>query len=323
MTKPLGEADIRKAFIVGGAGFIGSHLVDRLIASREVTVYDDMSSGRLAFLEHHRSSPSFRFVRGDALDFETLYDAMGGHDVVFHLAANPDARASITDTRLDLRLGTLATYNVLEAMRRHGIRRIVFSSSGTIYGDMPFHPIPESHGPVLPISLYGASKLASEGLISAFAHTFDMHAWIYRFTNIVGGRATHGVALDFITKLKADPSELEILGDGKQEKPYLLVDDCVGGILFGMSRAAEQVNLFHLSTNSTTTVGTIAHIVVEEMGLRGVNFRFAGGSRGWPGDIPLVNLDTSKMGRLGWTAQHTSDEAVRIAVRRILGKADS
>jgi UDP-glucose 4-epimerase len=220
-------------FISGGAGFIGSHLVDKLIAQGcKVTVFDNLSSGRKDFLSQHSNNPAFKLIQGDLLETDKLKKAIKAHDVVFHLAANPDARRGIEDTSLDLKLETIATYNVLESMRVNKIDKIVFSSSGTIYGETPVIPLPENYGPVLPISLYGAGKLACEGLISAFCSTFDMQAWIFRFANIVGSRTTHGVIYDFINKLKRNPHELEILGDGTQCKPYLHVSDCVNAILF-------------------------------------------------------------------------------------------
>jgi UDP-glucose 4-epimerase len=306
-------------FVAGGAGFIGSHLVDRLMADgHEVTVYDNLSSGKLEFISQHLGNGRFRFVQADLLDLYTLCREITGHRVVFHLAANPEAREGIQHTDLDLRVGTIATYNVLEAMRRNKVKDIVFASSGTVYGETPVKPIPEDYGPLLPISLYGASKLACEGLISAFCGTFGMRAWVFRFANVGGGRTTHGVIYDFIHKLNRNPKELEILGDGTQEKPYLLVDDCIDGILFAWQHAQEQVNVFNLGCPSSTNVDAIARMLVEEMGLKGVEFHHTGGDRGWPGDVPQVRYDVTKMTKLGWKARYTSDEAVREAIRRIL-----
>lgn len=245
---------------------------------------------------------------------------MQGHGVVFHMAANPDARLGIADTTLDLKQETLATYNVLEAMRVNGIKQIVFASSGTIYGETPVIPLPESYGPVLPISLYGAGKLASEGLISAFCYTFGMQAWIFRFANIVGKRATHGVIFDFIHKLRENPCDLEILGDGMQCKPYLHIDECISGILFGFRNSHDIVNVFNLGCSTATDVNTIARIVVEEMGLRRVRFRYTGGDRGWLDDVPQVRFNVEKINRLGWQAKYTSHESVRKAIREILAK---
>jgi len=310
-----------KCFVTGGAGFIGSHLVDRLMAEgNTVTVYDNLSSGKKEFVEHHMGQPTFRLVEADLLDLDKLKNAITGHDVVFHLAANPEARRGIEDTELDLKQETIATYNVLESMRLNGISRIVFSSSGTIYGETPIIPLTEDYGPVLPTSLYGAGKLASEGLISAFCGTFDMCAWIFRFANIVGKRTTHGVIFDFIQKLRDNPCELEILGDGSQCKPYLHVEDCIDGMLFGFRNSHDKINVFNLGCSTATDVTTIAKMLIEEMGLNKVNFKYTGGDRGWPGDVPQVRFDVRKMSRLGWKARYTSDEAVRKAIRDILNK---
>ena len=308
-----------KAFVTGGAGFIGSHLVDRLRErNNDVTVFDNLSSGRREFVEHHMDKNNFELIQGDLLDINKLKEAMHGHDIVFHLAANPDARLGIENTDLDLKQETIVTYNVLESMRINRIKEIVFSSSGTIYGETPVIPLSEDYGPVLPISLYGAGKVASEGLISAFCHTFDMQAWIFRFANIVGERGTHGVIFDFINKLKKNPRELEILGDGTQEKPYLYVKDCIEGIIFGLENSNERVNVFTLGCDSSTDVTTIANMVVEEMGLKNVKFKYTGGDRGWPGDVPQVRFNCGKINKLGWKARYTSDEAVRLAVQALV-----
>lgn len=305
-------------FVTGGAGFIGSHLIDRLIQQGEVTVYDNLSSGKFEFIAHHFGKINFEFIQKDLLDLEDLKEAIKEHDIVFHLAANPDARLGIEDTNLDLKQETLATYNVLEAMRENQVKKIVFSSSGTIYGETPLMPLPENYGPLLPISLYGAAKLASEALITAFCHTFDMQSWIFRFSNIVGPRGTHGVIFDFIHKLKRDPKGLEILGDGAQEKPYLSVEDCVEGMLFGFENSDEKVNFFNLGCESTTDVSSIAQMVVEEMGLSHVKFRYSGGDRGWSGDVPQVRFNTQKMEKLGWKPKFSSDQTVRRAIKFLI-----
>ncbi len=308
-------------FVTGGAGFIGSHLVDRLADTGDVTVYDNLSPGKAEFVRHHLKRNNFHFIRADLLELDALKKAMKDQDVVFHMAANSDARAGIKDTDLDLRLGTIATYNVLEAMRVNAVKKIIFASSSTVHGETRLTPVTEDHGPQQPISLYGASKLASEGLITAFCHLFDMQAWIFRFANVVGARATHGVIFDFINKLKQNAKELEILGDGTQEKPYIHVEDCVDGFLYGFQHSNDRVNVFNLGTNSSTSVSAIARVLVEEMGLPEVKFKYTGGNRGWPGDVPQVRYDTSKMERLGWKPRYTSDEAVRRGIRDILGKS--
>ncbi len=311
---------MHKYFVTGGAGFIGSHLVDRLIESGELTVYDNLSTGRKEFIQQHLDRENLHFIEADLHDFDTLNRAIANHDVVFHMAANPDIRAGITNTSLDLQQGTLATYNVLEAMRLNHISKIVFASSSTVYGEAGSMAIAEDYGPLLPISLYGAAKLASEGLISAFCHMFDMQAWIFRFANVIGGRSGHGVIFDFINKLRRNPRELEILGDGKQQKPYIYVNDCIEGILFGLEHSCEQVNILNLGTNSSTNVSSIANMVVEAMGIAGVKFNYTGGSRGWRGDVPQVRYDNTRMKDLGWEPRFSSDEAVRQAIKGALGK---
>jgi UDP-glucose 4-epimerase len=310
-----------RIFVTGGAGFIGSHLVDRLMAEgNQVTVFDNLSSGRIEFIEQHMNKNTFRFIKGDLLNLDDVKKAISGHDIVFHLAANPDVRLGVEKTDLDLKQEIIATYNVLESMRVSEVRRIVFTSSGTVYGEAPVSPLPEDYGPLLPISLYGAGKMASEGLISAFCHLFDMQAWIFRLANIVGKRATHGIIFDFINKLRRNPCELEILGDGTQCKPYLHVEDCVDGILFAFRNSHDRVNVFNLGCSTVTDVITIAKIVVEEMGLKDVKFKYTGGKRGWPGDVPQVRFNVNKINRLGWKAKYTSDEAVRKAIREIWGR---
>ncbi|HHH80272.1 MAG TPA: NAD-dependent epimerase/dehydratase family protein, partial [Thermoplasmatales archaeon] len=302
----------------GGAGFIGSHLVDAL-ANRGywITVYDDFSSGKKEFLSNHIGKRYFTLVKADLVDAKKLEKAVEEHDVVFHLAANPDVRAGAQKPDI-AKKDILATYNLLDAMRKKDVNKIVFSSSSTVYGETPPTPLPENYGPLLPISVYGAAKLAAEGLISSFCHTFDMQSWIFRFANVVGERGTHGVIVDFIRKLRKNPSELEILGDGKQKKNYLYVKDCVDGMLFGFDHAKDQINLFNLGSEGATQVTRIAEMVVEEMGLKDVKFRYTGGKRGWKGDVPKFRFDVSKINKLGWKAKNNSDEAVRKAIKDLL-----
>ena len=308
-----------KHFVTGGAGFIGSHLTDRLITEGNmVTVYDNLSSGRRERIEHHFGKESFSFFHADLLDFETLREAMKGHEVIWHLGANTDIPQGNRVTDLDLKNCTIATYNVLEAMRQNGIDKLLFTSSATVYGEIPIMPTPEDAGPLLPISLYGAGKLASEGLVSTYSHLFGIRAWIFRFANVVGGGMGHGVIFDFIQKLKKKPKELEIFGDGSQEKPFFLVEDCIDGMFRTFRNSNNQCDVFNLGCTSTTTVTTIAKIVVQEMGLRGVKFKYTGGKRGWAGDVPQVRFDVEKMAKLGWIVRDTSDEAVREAARRLI-----
>lgn len=304
-------------FVTGGAGFIGSHLVDRLMEKGEVVVFDNLSCGRKEFLSQHLGRDGFTLIEEDLLKPEKIQEAIGGCDAVFHLAANPDIRLGTVDTHLDLEQGTLATYNTLEAARLEGIKKFVFSSSSVVYGMAQKMPTPESYGPLAPISLYGASKLACEGLITAFSHLYGMQSWIFRFGNIVGSRQTHGVIIDFIGKLGKDKSELEILGDGNQRKPYLHVSECVDGILFGFENGKGDVNIFNLGCQGNTSVTKIAELLVREMGLE-PKLNFTGGKQGWKGDVPLVEYDTSRMEKLGWKARLASDSAVEQAVKELV-----
>ena len=307
-----------KSFVTGGAGFIGSHLVDRLIDDgNSVTVYDDLSSGKREFIKHHLGDNKFTFIEADLIDNEKITEAIAEHDVVFHIAANPDVR--LGPKKPDIaKKDILATYNLLDAMRKQDVKKIVFSSSSVIYGETPPVPLPENYGPLLPISVYGAAKLAAEGLISSFCHTFDMQGWMFRFANVVGVRGTHGVIVDFISKLRKNPKELEILGDGKQRKPYLYVTECVDGIMHGFEHADEEINVFNLGVDSVTEVTRIGKLVVEEMGLENVDFKYTGGRRGWKGDVPHFQFDINKIKKLGWEANLSSDETVRKAIQDLL-----
>ncbi|MDO8619913.1 MAG: NAD-dependent epimerase/dehydratase family protein [bacterium] len=311
---------IKKVLVTGGAGFIGSHLVDRLMAEgNDVVVYDNLSLGKKEFIAPHFGNPKFAFVEADLLEVGKLTKAMKGRDVVFHLAANSNIIKSSKNPDIDLEQGTAATYNVLQAMRETGVGKLVFTSSNVVYGEATVSPTAENYGPLLPISFYGASKLACEAVISAYVHNFGIQAWMYRFGNIVGKRPTHGVVLDFYEKLKKDPSVLPVLGDGKQSKPYIEVHDCVDGMLFGLVHAHEPLNLFNLGTTGGVFVRDIADIVIAEMGLKNVEVRFAGGVRGWPGDVHTVRLDVSKLKSLGWKPKYpTSLEAFSAGAKDIL-----
>jgi len=308
-----------KMFVIGGAGFIGSNLVDRLVEKGyQVTVYDNFSSGRKELISQHFGKDGFTFIEEDLSDIEKLKDAMKGFEHVFHFAANPDIARGMVETDLDLREGTILTYNVLEAMRVNNVRRVLYSSGSGVYGEIGAVATPEDYGPLLPISMYGASKLACEGMISAFCHMFDMQAWILRFANVIGARQTHGVCIDFIRKLKKNPQELEILGDGTQSKSYIHIKDCLEAIFLIMHEARERVNVYNVATDDYIDVTSIANLVVEEMGLKNVQYKYTGGDRGWKGDVPQVRFDLNKLHKLGWRAHYTSPEAVRLSVREIL-----
>ena len=304
-----------RALVVGGAGFIGSHLTERLLAGAEVTVFDNLSVGKPEFLSHALEG-ACTLIKSDALDLPALERAMAGHDTVFHFAANPEARWGLENPRLDLEQGTIATWNVLEAMRRTGAKRLVFASSGTMYGDTMDNCAEGDLGK-LPISLYGASKFACEGLISAFVECFGLSAWIYRFGNVVGPRGTHGAALDFLNKLKNNPEELEVLGDGRQSKPYVHVNDCVGGVLFGLEHARERLNIHNIAPPDFSSVRRIAELCVAASPYPNARIRYTGGDRGWPGDVPHSRLNAEKLGALGYRVSMTSDQAVEAAVRAL------
>jgi len=309
----------RSVLVTGGAGFIGSHLVERLLSENRVTVLDNFSSGRREHLAHLKD-PSFRLIEGDIMDEKAVEKALDDMDMVFHLAANPDVKLGAQDTRVHLDQNVLATYNLLEAMREAGVRQVAFTSTSTIYGEAEVVPTPEEYGPLKPISLYGASKLACEALISSYCHTFDMQSWIYRFANIVGERGTHGVLVDFISKLRANPRELEILGSGEQRKSYLEVRDCVLAMVHCVERSSEETNIFNIGSVDLIDVKGIADIVVEEMNLPEVRYRFTGGhqGRGWRGDVLVMQLSIDKISRLGWRPRHNSAEAIRAATEALL-----
>jgi UDP-glucose 4-epimerase len=307
-------------FVVGGAGFIGSHLTDRLVERGEVTLFDNLSVGKREFVASHLASGRAKLVTGDALDLAALTTAVAGHDVVFHLAANPEARWGLERTRLDLEQGTIATYNVLEAMRVSGVKKLVFSSSGTVYGDTA-EACGEADLGSLPISLYGASKFAGEALISAYVECFGLSAWIFRFGNVVGPRGTHGAALDFLKKLRDHRTHLEVLGDGRQAKPYLHVTDCTEGMLYGLAHAGagatsakDRLSIFNLCPPDFTSVRRIAELCVQHSPYPNAEIRYTGGDRGWPGDVPQSRLKPDKLAALGFRVRHTSDQAVGMAV---------
>ena len=302
-----------RALVTGGAGFIGSHLIDRLVARGDhVVVLDNLSSGQESFISHHLESGSATMVHGDVCHLEDVKSAMAMDiECVFHLAANPDIRLGTRVTDTDLQQGTIATYNVVEAMRLNEVKKIVFASSSVVYGENAPLPTPENHGPCLPISLYGASKQAGEGLISSWVGTFGLQAWVFRFANIIGARGTHGVIFDFIHKLKADPTRLEVLGNGRQEKSYMEVGDCADAILHVMGETNEPVNLYNLGSHDTASVRRIAEIVVEVTGCNDASIEYAGGDRGWAGDVPRARLAIDKMLESGFDVRMNSEDAIR------------
>jgi len=303
-----------RAFVTGGAGFIGSNLVDRLLAANHsVVAYDNFSTGQDAFLEIARSHPQFTLVRGDTLDLPALVEAMAGSEMVFHLAANADVRFGVEHPRKDLDQNTIATFNVLEAMRATGARRIAFASTGSIYGEASVIPTPE-HSPFpVQTSLYGASKLAGEGLIQAYCEGFGFQSWIFRFVSILGERYTHGHVFDFYRSLRADPSRLRVLGNGRQRKSYLYVQDCLDAIFVALDRATDRVNVLNLGADEYCEVNDSIGWISAKLGVTPQR-KYTGGDRGWIGDSPFIFLDTKKVRSLGWKPRLTIRQGVEKTV---------
>jgi UDP-glucose 4-epimerase len=314
---------LSRVCIVGGAGFIGSHFVDRLLAeeaTESVTVFDNFSSGRPWHLEPHGSDVRLRVVVGDAHDLEALVEAMAGSETVIHLASNPDIARAATDPAIDFDAGTVLTHHVVESMRLSGARRILYASGSGIYGDLGQLEADEDHGPLLPISTYGASKLAGEALISSYCHMFGLTACVFRFGNVVGPRQTHGVGFDFVRRLLEDPGRLRILGDGRQSKSYVHVSDVVDAVLLAAVAAPLPLATYNVATGDYITVGEIAELAVKVVGLGPgrTSFEFGGGDRGWTGDVPVVRLDTSRIRRLGWTNAMTTAEALNASLESMV-----
>ena len=308
-----------KYFVTGGAGFIGSNMVDRLLSEpeNEVIAYDNFSTGRREFLEEALKNPRFTLIEGDTLDLDFLTKSMKGVDFVFHFAANADVRMGTEHPRKDLEQNTIATYNVLEAMRANGVRRIGFSSTGSVYGEAEVIPTPENAPFPIQTSLYGASKLACEGLLGAYAEGFDFRVYIFRFVSILGERYTHGHVFDFVKKLNNDPTKLHILGNGKQRKSYLYVKDCMEAILTVIRNADEKVNIFNLGTDQYCEVNDSVGWICNKLGVT-PEFTYAGGERGWIGDNPFIYLDTKKVRSLGWAPKATIEEGVVKTVEYLL-----
>jgi UDP-glucose 4-epimerase len=306
--------------VTGGAGFIGSNLVDRLMtAGHAVTVVDNLSGGRKDFLAHHAASDRFRLVVVDVRDTDKLKAELNGSvELVIHLAANADIAKGVEDPTLDFQHSIVATFSLLQAMRHHGIRQLVYTSGSGVYGDRGAAYSAETFGPLEPVSMYGASKLSAEGLISAFCHLFGMQSWIVRPANIIGPRATHGVVYDFVRRLKKDPTHLTILGDGKQSKAYLHVDDVIDALLLVQQKAKERVNIFNLSSNSYITVNQIADLIIRRMGLKGVKREWTGGKVGWKGDVAVIRLRNTRLRKLGWKPNYNSAAAVKATIDALL-----
>jgi UDP-glucose 4-epimerase len=298
-------------FVTGAAGFIGSTLVDRLLARGDrVTAYDNFSTGVSEFLAEARKNPAFTLVEGDLLAAETLTKAMKGCDFVYHLAANADVRFGTDHPARDIEQNTFATYKVLEAMRANGVGQIAFSSTGSVYGEAKLVPTPEDAPFPVQTSLYGASKLAGEGLIAAYCEGFKFQSWIFRFVSVLGERYTHGHVFDFYRKLLADPSRLPVLGNGRQRKSYIYVQDCIDAMFLAVERADDKVNIFNLGVDGYVEVKDSIGWIIASLGLS-PRLEYGGGERGWIGDSPLIYLDTTKIRQLGWQPKLTIEQGIR------------
>ena len=303
------------AVVTGGAGFIGSHLVDSLVEQGDdVVVIDSLVAGRRETIAGHIGSGNVKLVQKDLL-LDGWQEALKGADRVYHLAADPDVRQSAMTPDPTFRNNIVATYRVLEAMRADNVPEIVFTSTSTVYGNARVIPTPEEYSPLEPVSIYGASKLACEALISAYCHSFAMRSWQFRFANIIGARSGHGVITDFVRKLRENPRDLVILGNGKQTKSYLEVHECVQAMHFAITHAKNPVNTFNVGSEDWIDVKTIADIVTAEMGQKNVKYHFTGGELGWIGDVPKMQLAIDRLKKLGWKPQKGSRESVRIAVQ--------
>ena len=304
--------------VTGGAGFIGSHLVDALVAQGErIIVIDSLCAGSRDHLAGHLAAGTVNLLPCDLLGDGWQHE-LDGAERIWHLAADPDVRMSSVSPESQIRNNIMATFRVLEAMRDGSASEIFFPSTSTVYGDAMVLPTPEDYTPLEPISVYGASKLACEALIASYCHTYGMKAWVYRFANIIGSRSGHGVLHDFIGKLRKNPCRIEILGDGTQSKSYLLVDECVDAMLFAAEYAKDRYNVFNIGSEDWVNVTTIAQIVCEELGLRNVTYHYTGGSRGWVGDVPKMQLAIDRIKRLGWSPKRGSCESVHDAVRAMI-----
>ena len=307
-------------FVTGGAGFIGSNLVRRLLgtSAQAVTVYDNFFTGKRWHLDRYADDSRLNVIEADVRDIEALKTAMAGHDVVFHLASNSDIARAATDPLIDFDLGTALTQNTLEAMRLTGVKRILFTSGSGVYGDVPPNPIPEDYPLMIPVSTYGAQKLASEALISSYSYMFDIVATVTRFANVVGPLMTHGVTHDFIHRLRKEPDRLRIFGNGKQTKPYIHVDDIIDALFLILGKQESGYAYYNVASLDQLTVHEIADLVTELMGLKDVAYEFTGGDRGWRADVPVYSLNTDKIRSQDWANKMNSRQAVTAAAQSLL-----
>ena len=306
---------MKRILITGGAGFIGSHIVDKLVESdNELIIFDNLSSGKYEFISKHKKNNKMALIVDDLLNKNSIISACKDVDTVYHLAANPDVRLGAVDTKIHFEQNITATYNLLEAMRINKVKNIVFASTSAVYGNTNIKIVDESYGPLMPESLYGASKLACEALISAYCNSFNMNAYIFRFANIVGIRSTHGIVPDFISKLKASSNELEVLGNGMQEKSYLHVTDCVDAIMLGVANSYNGVHILNISAKDTINATEIAKIVIDKINVNDVIIIYTGGKQGWIGDVPKIQLAIEKIEKLGWSPKYNSQESIMLSI---------
>lgn len=310
----------KKYFISGGAGFIGSHLVNKILKEETnvfVTVYDNFSSGQMWHLEEVKDNDNLNIVNADIKDLNVLKDVMKNHDVVYHFASNPDISKAITQPDIDFWEGTYLTNNILESMRINRINNLIYSSGSGVYGDTGYLETVEDYSPMLPISTYGSSKLSCESMICSYCHMFDMNAASFRFANVVGPHQTHGVGYDFVKKLLNDAKNLEILGDGTQSKSYIYIDDILSSLKLVEGKYLDNHNYYNVATNDYISVKEIADITCEILELENVDYKFTGGNRGWKGDVPIVRLNSEKIRKIGWKNKYTSKEAIHLSLKSI------
>ncbi len=309
-------AIMSRVFVAGGAGFIGSHITHELMRrpDHEVVVFDNLVSGNVSYLDGLLDNPRLRLIEADLQEFGKVTEAMRGADHVYLFAANPDIAAAVNDPGIDFWQGTYLCHNVIEAARVNGVERITYASGSGVYGDRGAQEVDEQFGPLIPVSTYGASKLGCEAILAAYAHMFGIHAAVFRFANVVGPRQTHGVTYDFVRRLLENPNELRVLGDGNQSKSYIHVSDVVSAMLTLSDRGWEGFEVFNVGTGDYVTVTEIARLVAARMGLVGVHYEYAGGSRGWKGDVPVVRFRSDRLAALGWRCRHSSIEALRDSI---------
>jgi|TARA_B100001971_G_scaffold147621_1_gene136651 UDP-glucose 4-epimerase len=309
----------RRYFIVGGAGFIGSHFTDELLADQTieaVTVFDSFASGRHWHVEHHLGDPRFVVIEGDVRDTGSLNAALEGHDTLIHLASNPDIAAAVANPAIDFDDGTLLTHCVVEAARQKGVETILYASGSGVYGELGTFEADEDYGPLIPVSTYAASKLAGEALLSSYAYMFGIRCLAFRFGNVVGPRQTHGVGFDFIRRLRREPDYLLVLGDGRQSKSYVHVEDVIRGVQHANGVSDQPYSVYNLATGDYITVSEIATLAIECLGFDqgAVRIEYTGGDRGWRGDVPVVRLNSDRLEATGWRCQRSSSEALREAM---------